>query len=140
MKHTYLVVDINFLHLQALRDRLYSQPEIRLVLPDLAMFEMSKSSNREFTFKRSLDIMAQKPNRVFVSRALGDCLSYELNRKVAVVGHLIDREATAFVRRLLSAVATGIRNDEYAQVINDPQKHFPVMVRDYLDDKATSFL
>lgn len=133
MKHTYLVVDINFLHSQALRDRLCSQPDIRLVLPDLAMFEMSKSSNREFTFKRSLGIMAQEPNRVFVSRALGDCLSYELNRKVAVVGHLVDREATVFVRRLLSAVATGIRNAEYDQVIEDPQNQLLGMVHDYLN-------
>lgn len=125
---------MNFLRLEALRDQLRVQPEIRLVLPDLAMFEMAKSSNRELTLKLSLDIIAQEPHRVFVSRALSDCLSYELSRKVAVVGHLLDRESTIFLRRLLSAVATGIRNAEYDQVIDDPQNYLSDMKRDYLDD------
>lgn len=100
------------------------------------MFEMAKSRNRELTIKLSLEILAQQPSRVFVSRALSDCLTYELHSKVAVVGHLIDRDATNFLRRILAAIATGFPNSEYDQVISDPENHMSGMRRDYLDHDA----
>lgn len=100
------------------------------------MFEMAKSRNRELTIKLSLGILALEPNRVFVSRALSDCLNYELNHKVAVVGHLIDRDATNFLRKILVSIATGFPNSEYDQMISDPQNHMSGMKRDYLDHDA----
>lgn len=100
------------------------------------MFEMAKSRNRELTVKLSLEILAQEPHRVFASRALSDCLRYELRHKVTVVGHLIDRDATQFLRKLLTAIATGLPNSEYNRVISDPQNHMSDMMQDYLDHTA----
>jgi len=112
LTHQYLVVDQNFLRTDALRDRLGAQPQLRIVLPDLAMFEMAKSTNRELTIKLSLSIVAEDPDRVFVSHALAHCLSYELKTGTAVVGHMVDQRATKFVRKLLYSVSTGVRGSE----------------------------
>ena len=136
MTHQYLVVDQNFLRTDALRDMLRAQRQIRIVLPDLAMFEMAKSTNRKLTINQSLSIVAEEPGRVFVSHALGHCLSYELKNGVAVDGHMLDQKATKFLRKLLNAVSTGIRNPEYDGVIDDPENHVSGMKRDYLDHTA----
>ena len=109
------------------------ESQTKFVLPDLGMFEMAKSSNRELTIKLSLEILAQAPGRVFVARALSDCLHYELVQGKPVVGHLIDSEGTRFLRRLLVAVASGEKNDVFDKVVNDSDGHLGGLRRDYLD-------
>lgn len=132
MKHSYLVVDQNYLRSEALRELLSARPEVRLVLPDVAMLEMTKPDQRELTVRESLAIISEDPGRVFVSRALSECLAFELNTRRPVVGHMIDQRATKFVRRLLEAVASGSPNAEYHDVIVDPQQHLTGLKRDYL--------
>jgi len=132
----FLVVDQNQLRSESLRVKVLGEPQTRFVLPDLAMFEMAKSTNRELTLKLSLEILAQDSGRVFVSRALSDCLQYELQQQNAVVGHLIDRDGTKFLRKLLTAVASKVPNAEFEQVISDPEGHVAGLRRDYLDHDA----
>lgn len=134
--HTYLVLDLNFLRSDSLKEMLHSQPELKFVLPDLAFFETAKSSNRELTIKLNLEAISLAPNRVYVSRALSDCLYYELHNRLPVVGHMINQDATKFARKLLNAIATGVSNAEYVQVIADTHNHLPAMRRDYLDHDA----
>lgn len=136
MPHTYLVVDQNYLRTQPLRDLLVVQPRTRLVLPDLAMFEMAKPDERELTIRLSLETIARHPDRVFVSQAMSECLKYELDTSRPVTGHLLFREATQFLRRILHAVATGTSNPDYERVIHDPESHLSGLRQDYLDHDA----
>ena len=136
MSRLYIVVDQNQLRSAELRDKVQKEPQTRFVLPDVGMFEMAKSSNRELTLSLSLEILACAPGRSYVSQSLSGCLSYELHRAVPVVGHLLHRDATAFLRRVLSSVASGVRNAEFADVIADPKGHVYGMRQDYLNHDA----
>lgn len=136
MASSYIVVDQNQLRSQALRDRFVQEPHTRFVLPDLGMFEMAKSSNRALTLRLSLEVLSLQPSRVYVSRALGDCLRYELTRTIPVVGHVIDTNGTRFFRRVLAAVASGVSTPEYDRVLADPEGHVGGMRRDYLDHES----
>ena len=136
MRHRYLVVDQNYLRTRALQDILVANPEVRLVLPDLAMLEMTKPVQRELTVRLSLKDIAREPGRVFVSKATSECLKYELTFKRSVSGHMLFREATNFVRKILIAVDTGVPNEQHTKVIEDPENHIPELMRDYLDHET----
>lgn len=133
MSHVYLVVDQNYLRDPQFEQLLATTSNTRIVVPDLAMFEMTKSDERELTIRLSLAILARHRHRVFVSRAIAECLKYELERAQPVSGHMLYREATQFLRRILHAVATGVTNAEFERVIHDPQNHISDLKRDYLD-------
>lgn len=133
MRHQYLVVDQNFLRTPALRDVLMERPHVQLVLPDLAMLEMTKSDEPELTAKLSLKIIAGHSSRVFVSRAMSECLKHELTTGRSVSGHLLFRPATTFLRKVLAAVKTGTPNEQYRRAIDDPENHLSALKRDYLN-------
>ena len=133
MRHQYLVVDQNFLRTAALRNVLVERPNVQLVLPDLAMLEMTKPDERELTVALSLETIARYPGRLFVSRAMSECLKYELTTGRSVAGHLLFRPATAFLRTVLLAVESGIPNDQYRRVIDDPENHLSALKRAYLN-------
>lgn len=136
MSRRYFVVDQNYLRTQSLQELLQGQPEVRLVVPDLAMFEMTKSDNREVTVRLSLATLAQYPSRVFVSRSMSECLKYELGTQRPVNGHLLFRDATQFLRNVLHSVSTGVSNSDYKKVIHDSGDHLSGLKRDYLDHDA----
>lgn len=133
MQYTYYVVDQNYLRSQRLEQLLATEPDIRLVLPDLGMFEMAAPDERELTVRLSLAIIAKHPNRVFVARSESECLKYELENAKSVSGHMLFREATKSLRRILQAVASGTSNQDLDRLINDPEGHMPSLKKDYLD-------
>lgn len=133
MRHTYFVIDQNYLRAPQLEELLATQPRTRIVVPDLAMFEMTKSSERALTVRSSLATLAKYADRVFVSRTIGECLKYELEHAQPVTGHMLFREATHFLRRVLSAVVTGRENPEFERVIHDPENCLLDLNQDYLD-------
>ena len=133
MRNRYLVVDQNYLRSEDIKRIAATQPEVCFVLPDLAMLEMTKSDRRELTIRLSLETLSKCPSRVFVARALGESLRYELTTRRPVVGHLIFREATQFIRRVLCAIAANSSNADLARVLNDPENHVADLERDYLD-------
>lgn len=132
MQFRYLVVDQNYLRTESLRAILTEQHDIRIVLPDMAMLEMTKSDKRELTVQQSLQALACHPSRIFVSRATSECLKYELENGCPVTGHLCFREATQFLRSVLLAVATGTPTEEYLRVVKDPEDHLSGLKQDYL--------
>ena len=136
MRRRYFVVDQNYLRTQALQAILIEQPDVQLVLPDLGMFEIAKPDQRELTVRQSLGTIARYPARVFVSRAMSECLKYELETCRSVEGHLLFREGTCFLRKVLLAVATGTPNDEYTRVIEDRGNHLSGLKRDYLNHET----
>lgn len=103
-----------------------------IVLPELAMLEMTKSEQRELTLNQSLKILANHRRRVVVSRATGACLAYELQHKRPVTGHLLQRKSTAFLREVLHTVATGERTAEYEQIVADEYGAIEDLRADYL--------
>lgn len=133
MRHTYLVTDQNYLRTPQLEQLLTTHPSTRIVLPDLAMFEMTKPDERELTVRLSLATLSKFADRVFVSRAIGECLRYELKHVQPVTGYMLFREATLFLRRVLKAIASGASNAEFERVIYDPENHLSDLRRDYLD-------
>ncbi len=133
MRNRYLVVDQNYLRSEDIKRIVATQSDVCFVLPDLAMLEMTKSVCRELTVRLSLETIAKCPNRVFIAKALGESLKYELTNKRPVVGHLVFREATQFIRRLLSAIAANSSNANLARVLDDPKNHIADLERDYLD-------
>jgi hypothetical protein len=141
MRHTYLVVDQNYLRNPDFERLMATRQNTRIVLPDLAMFEMAKSDERELTIRRSLTTLAKYSHRVFMARAIGECLKYELERAEPVSGHMLSREATQYLRQVLRAVSTGRPNAVFERVVQDPEKHILDLKRDYLDhasNKRTS--
>lgn len=132
MHHQYFVVDQNYLRTTALRDILVEKPHLRLVLPDLALLEITKSDKRELTVQKSLEIIADNPSRIFVSRAMSECLRYELTTARSVGGHFLSRPATIFLRQVLLAVKTNVSNDQYRRVIEDLENRLAGLKKDYL--------
>lgn len=136
MKHTYYVVDQNYLRSPRLKQLLATRPDIRLVLPDLGMFEMAAPDKRELTVRLSLAVVAEYPNRVFIARSESECLKYELENGKPVSGHMLFHEATKFLRRILRAVASGTSNQDLDRLIHDPEGHMPSLKGDYLDHSS----
>lgn len=133
MSHFYLVVDQNYLRNPQLESLLAATINTRIVFPDLAMFEMTKTDKRELNIRLSFAILAKYAHRVFVSRAIGECLKHELEHGQPVSGHMLLRGATQFLRQVLYAVANGVTNAAFERVIHDPESHLFDLKRDYLD-------
>ena len=133
MSGVYLVVDQNYLRDPKFEHLLAATANTRIVLPDLAMFEMAKPDERELSIRLSLATLARYAHRVFVSRPIAECLRHELERVQPVAGHMLFREATQFLRQVLQAVATGVTNAAFERVIHDPEDHLFDLKRDYLD-------
>lgn len=100
------------------------------------MLEMAKPDERELNIRLSLATLSRYAHRVFVSRAIGECLRHELERVQSVSGHMLFREATQFFRQVLDAVATGVTNAAFERVLHDPGNHLFDLKRDYLDHDA----
>lgn len=129
----YLVIDQNYLRADSLAELLKCQPEVRIVLPDLAMLEMTKSGKPELTLKLSLGTLANFSTRVYVSYPTSACLSYELRIKKPIIHRVLDHKATRFLRKVLHTVRTDEPTTEYLSVIEDRDGVVPDLVREYLD-------
>jgi hypothetical protein len=133
MSKRYLVVDQNYLRAPELKLLLEQEDSVRVILPDLAFLEMTKSAQRELTLTQSLAQLCRYRSRVFLGQATSACLQYELAKKQPVSGHLVHRDGTQFIRKVLEAVASGSQNAELLQILNDPDGHIADLKRDYLD-------
>jgi hypothetical protein len=136
MKRQYFVVDQNYLRSFELESRLAADPHLQVVLPDMAMLEMTKSDKRELTVRLSLEILSRYRNRVYVAFSISEALRLELDSKRPITDHMLFREATTFIRKVLEAVATGIDNDEILRIIQDPENCLLDLKRDYLNDEV----
>ncbi len=136
MGKRYLVVDQNYLRTPQLQVLLGADNLSRFVLPDLALLEMTKGAHRELTLTQSLAQLSRYPQRVVVAKAMSACLQNELTKKQSASGYLVHKEGTDFLRKILDAVATGNKNRELAQVLEDLDGHIPALEAEYLDHAA----
>jgi hypothetical protein len=128
-----IVVDQNVLRKPLLKRHAVDFPHVQYVLPDLAFLEMTKSAEWENTLKGSLETLAHIPERVFVCRAIGEALRFELEHKQSFDGHWIDKEATDFVRDLLRWVRTGVEGRAITQMRSQIDVHRVEAAKEYLD-------
>lgn len=114
---------------------LKNSPNTHFVLPDVAFVEMTKNpSAREATLVGSLMMLAPYPERIHISKGIGECLRGELERQVDCVRHMLLREGRAFVRNLLRGVEDGgARTIEMDRVVSDPDGHHAGIARQYLN-------
>jgi hypothetical protein len=77
-----------------------------LLLPDGAFFEMSVAANPLDTWTRSLEHLKELPELVCVSCKMMDLVASEKVMRQPVED-IVNREATAFLRSLLTAMRTG---------------------------------
>lgn len=131
-KH-YVVVDLNFLGRGNVEGLLTARPGTRIVLPDLSFLEMTKSDRWESILRSTLQPLSQYSNRVFVCRSVSDGLAAELANLHSVNKHMLNREATQFVRDLLNWVGSGREGYAIARIRADPECHRASLAADYLD-------
>ncbi|OQA31189.1 MAG: hypothetical protein BWY57_02462 [Betaproteobacteria bacterium ADurb.Bin341] len=132
MNKRFLVIDQNYLRTPQLK-ALLEDDRIRIVLPDLALLEMTKGMHREVTIRNSLAELSNYPDRVYIAEATSTCLQYELSNKQSVSGHLVHKKGTNFLRKILEALRVGDKNGELLLVLNDPDGHIPALERQYFD-------
>lgn len=136
MQPRYLVVDQNFLRADELRSQLASDPNLCIVLPDLAFLEITKNERWELTLRLSLAVLADYRQRVFVGRSVSESLRYELYHGKPVTGHMMYRDATRFVREILASVESGTEGEGIARIRSNPDNHLQELQRDYLNHSA----
>lgn len=134
MAKRYVVVDQNVLRRgTVLKDTIATQPHTHYVLPDLAFLEMTKSPEWESTLKNSLRVLAQFPRRVHVAHSVNETLYTELSTMLPISGHMLNHEATSFVRNLLSWVRTGKDGYSIERMRADPDNHRAALAKAHLD-------
>lgn len=136
MAKRYLVVDQNILRAPELVELVRSDGGAHFVLPDLAFLEMIKSAEWQRTLHDSLATLSTVPNRVHVAYSVNEALANELQTLRSVTGHLLFREATAFIRDLLRWVRTGSDTDAFRRIQADPDNHKGSVIADHLNHAA----
>jgi len=107
------VWDFSILDQNCLRDEsvILSIPG-NILIPDFEIAEMVKGNGWCIAASRSLSLISQKPERIYVSKPSGEILHAELS-----TGHnahdIIDEIATKGFRKVLAAIANGKKNEVF---------------------------
>jgi hypothetical protein len=96
----YLVVDQNVMRKQVLETSVQNDPQTSFIITDTALVEFVKHPRWEHTMRGSLAILAQAPERTFVSLSIGEVL-----HKERATFQPIDR--------------TALLNDDFAQQVRE---------------------
>ena len=76
MQRYFTVVDQNMLRSSELTRLLDGDIRAQVVLPDLALLEMTKTDQWEATLAGSLGTLSRHPNRAHLCRTVGECLRH----------------------------------------------------------------
>lgn len=101
------VIDTNYLRKPELETRL--QPSAagdRFILTDTAVLETLKNAQWEFTARKSFEIIARYPNKIWIAKAPADLRREELSTGVDT-RDVIDAALSAGFRELLAELASG---------------------------------
>ena len=126
-------VDSNYLRRNDLRALAHDPDAHTFIVPDLVMFEQVKPEHRESTFRSSLRILSEIPDRVVIGRSVSELLRHELATREAIQDFAIFREATPVMRLILEAVRHDATNEVLDEILNDPTNHIPALIEDHLD-------
>ena len=132
MTVAYLVLDQNVLRKPELDEKINRQPDLRFVLPDLALLEMTKGEQWEATLLRSLSTLASVPDRTFLAYSVNEALAYELRTQRPKVDRMLWKPATTFTRDLLKWVRTGRETEAISRIRRDPSEDKQAVIADHL--------
>ncbi len=79
---------------------------MRLILPDIAMVEMTKSEEWESTLRASLRLLAEEPELVVPSRGVGELVRLEMETGSSAASQLVAPELVDALRGLLQELAS----------------------------------
>jgi hypothetical protein len=107
-----LCIDQGKYRSRELQELISADEKISFIVPDAAIMEMCKSAQWEGTVRRSLKVLSDAPDRVFVTRGNGQNLSAELSlKRPLTLSDLLLPDATLWLRALLREVALETRGD-----------------------------
>ena len=133
MTKRFLVVDQNILRKPFLETLLFDDADLRVVLPDMAFLEMTKTAEWESTLRNSLSILAKYPRRVHVCLSVNEALSNELHTLRPVNGSMMFPNATVFVRNLLHGIQTGQSSNAMERIRPNPGGHLNELIQQHLN-------
>jgi hypothetical protein len=105
----YIVIDQNRCRDKQEVERLFRRCEIenlRLVLPDIAIFEFSKGTKPHLTWRTSLEHICLTSDLVVAGRDVGNMMSEEITTG-KLTEDVIDHKVTPLLQELLSELKTG---------------------------------
>lgn len=129
------VVDQNFFRDKQL-DALSNSGTNKFVIPDAAFFEMCKSIEWESTLLTSLRYLAKIPNRVFISKSIGEAIGNEITLKKPT-SNIISRKYTEFVQSLLAEINLGKNGKAFDAINKGIDKFHSEIASNQLDHDTT---
>lgn len=134
----YIVLDLNVLRPSRpenteLSNWLETRTDVHYVLPDVAFIEMAKSEKWESTLSNNLKLIAQYPGRVHIGYSVNKALDDELSDLKPVNGHMLNQQATSFVRDLLDSIHHERDGAALNLIRNSYDIHFPPLEEQHLN-------
>lgn len=97
--NSIFILDQNYLRLAEF-DEIINRPNVKIIIPEVAYYEMCKISNWESTIKASLRILSKHPHKVFTTYSNEEIDIIE-NTSFKPIKNIISKEHTKFTRQLL---------------------------------------
>lgn len=133
MTKRYIVLDQNTLRKPYLEKLIVDDPSIRIILPDMAFLEMTKTPQWELTLRNSLACLAMYPQRVHVCLSVNEALKRELANLKPINGHMMHHEATSFLRNLLEGFRTNTPSLSLERIRENPNRQIDELKRQHLN-------
>ena len=109
------------------------EPDLRIILPDMAFLEMTKTAEWESTLRNSLATLAKYPRRVHVCLSVNEALGMELHALRPINTRMTFPDATAFIRDLLHGFQTGQSSKALERIRENPDGHLEELIQQHLN-------
>jgi hypothetical protein len=136
MGKRFVVIDQNVLRKPYLETLLVDDPDLRVVLPDLAFLEMTKSPEWESTLRNSLATLSRYPRRVYVCQSVNETLRLELSELKSHAASLSYPDATKFVRDILDGFRNGTGSASLERIRENPDGHLDELIAQHLNHEG----
>lgn len=133
MTKRFVVIDQNILRKPFLETLLVDEPDLRIILPDMAFLEMTKTAEWESTLRNSLATLAKFPRRVHVCLSINEALGIELTSLQPMHARMMFPAATEFIRDLLDGIETGRGSASLERIRKNPGGHLNELIQQHLD-------
>jgi hypothetical protein len=133
MTKRFVVVDQNILRKPILETLLFDDPDLRIILPDMAFLEMTKTAQWESTLKNSLATLAKYPRRVHICLSVNEALATELHALRPINARMMFPSASTFVRDLLHGFQSGQSSAAFERIKQNPDRHLDVLIQQHLN-------
>lgn len=133
MTKRYVVVDQNVLRKPYLETLMVDDPDLHIVLPDMAFLEMTKTGEWESTLRNSLATLSQYPRRVHACLSVNEALSSEMDAMRPINSRMMFPEASKFIRDLLCGFQSGLPSQALERIRENPDGHLDKLIHQHLN-------